>query len=69
MTKDLEKDQPLAKVHYLPGDIQILSAGTHVVCAVTGKRIHIEHLHYWDADLQEAYASAEIMMRRRQGLT
>lgn len=59
-------DQPLAIVHYLSGDIEILSSGTHVLCAVTGQKIHIEELHYWDADRQEAYATAEIMMRRRQ---
>ena len=61
-------DVVLAEVHYLSGDIEILSMGTHVACAVTGQLIEIEHLHYWDPDLQEAYATAEIMMRR-QGKT
>jgi hypothetical protein len=30
-----------------------------VICAVTGERIPIEQLRYWNSARQEAYASAE----------
>ena len=49
-----------AELRYLSGDFQIIKLGTHVICAVTAKVIPLEELRYWNADLQEAYASAEI---------
>ena len=58
-------DRP-AELRYLSGDFQIVKLGTHVVCAVTGKIIPLEELRYWNADLQEAYASAEIATKRSQ---
>jgi len=53
-----------AELRYLSGDFQIVRLGTHVICAVSGKIIPLEELRYWNADLQEAYASAEIATRR-----
>jgi hypothetical protein len=54
----------LARLRYLPGSFDVLAPGDHVTCVVTGNRIALEHLRYWSADLQEAYASAEIAVRR-----
>lgn len=48
----------MARVHYLAGTFRILSAGDHVVCAVTGARIPLEELRYWSVARQQAYASA-----------
>jgi hypothetical protein len=45
-----------AKVRYLDGDYQILSAGSYVVCAMTGAQIPIDELRYWSVTRQEAYA-------------
>jgi hypothetical protein len=53
-----------AELRFFSGDFQIVRLGTHVVCAVSGKSIPIEELRYWNADVQEAYATAEIATRR-----
>ncbi|WP_420384530.1 DUF2093 domain-containing protein [Novosphingobium sp.] len=57
----------LARLHYLPGSYRQLSAGDHVLCAITGVQIPLDTLRYWNADRQEAYASAEIATRRLLG--
>ena len=57
-----------AEVEYLDGEIRILRPGTFVRCAVTGVPISLEDLHYWNVDLQEAYASPEAKLKRL-GLT
>jgi hypothetical protein len=54
----------LARLHYLPGSFRQLSAGDHVLCAVSGAQIPLDRLRYWSADRQEAYASAEIATKR-----
>jgi hypothetical protein len=53
----------LAKLHYLPGTFRVLSNGDHVICAVTGQPIPLDALRYWSAERQEAYASAEAVMK------
>jgi len=47
----------LAKLRYLPNNFEIIDQGDHVVCAISGKKIPIENLNYWNVDLQEAYYS------------
>ena len=49
-----------ARLHYMPGTFRMLSAGDHVLCAVTRQRIPLDELRYWSVARQEAYASAEI---------
>lgn len=53
-----------AVLQYLDGEYRVLTQGTHVVCAVTGARIALEDLRYWNVDLQEAYATAEVANKR-----
>jgi hypothetical protein len=53
-----------ARVRYLAGEFQVLSAGEYVRCAVTGARIELANLRYWSVERQEAYASPEISMKR-----
>lgn len=53
-----------ARLQYLSGSFRVLSAGDHVLCAVTGARIPLASLRYWSAELQEAYATAEVAARR-----
>lgn len=48
-----------AKLRYLDGDFQVVSPGTFVRCAVTGRAIPLAELRYWSVDHQEAYADAE----------
>ena len=52
-----------AKVHYMPGTFRVLSAGDHVLCAVTGKAIALDVLRYWSVARQEAYISAEASLQ------
>ena len=47
----------LAKIKYLPNNFQIIENGDFVICAVSGKKINIEDLTYWNVDLQEPYFS------------
>ena len=50
-------NKKLAKIKYLPNNFQIVEAGDYVECAVSGKRINLEELNYWNVELQEAYYS------------
>ena len=47
----------LAKIKYLPNNFKVIQDGDHVICAISGKKIPIENLTYWNVDLQEAYFS------------
>jgi len=47
----------LAKIKYLPNNFKIVDHGDHVICAVSGKKIPLESLNYWNVDLQEPYFS------------
>ena len=47
----------LAKLKYLPNNFKIIEDGDHVICAVSGKKILLENLNYWNVDEQEAYFS------------
>ena len=31
-----------------------MEKGNYVLCAISGKKIKLENLNYWDVDLQEA---------------
>lgn len=53
-----------AKLKYLSGSFRVIAQGDHVECAVTGRRIPLGDLRYWSAELQEAYASAELASAR-----
>ena len=47
----------LAKLKYLPNNFEIMEEGDHVICAISGKKIPLEKLNYWNVDEQEAYFS------------
>ena len=47
----------LAKLKYAPNTFEVLEKGNHVICAVSGKKIPLDKLKYWNVDLQEAYIS------------
>ena len=49
----------MARIHYLPGTMRVLTPGDYVVCAVTGQPIPLTELRYWSVERQEAYCSAE----------
>ena len=47
----------LAKLKYLPNNFEIIEEGDYVECAVSGKKIRLENLNYWNVEEQEAYFS------------
>ena len=47
----------LAKIKYLTNNFQVLEEGDYVECAVTGKKINLQDLTYWNVELQEPYFS------------
>lgn len=53
-----------AKLIYGTPEFEIVKGGDHVRCAVSGAPIPLEALNYWSVELQEAYASGELMTQR-----
>ena len=49
----------LAKLKYLPNNFKVIQEGDYVICAVSGKKISLDKLTYWNVELQEAYFSYE----------
>tara|TARA_Y100000590_G_scaffold384310_1_gene455566 strand:+ start:240 stop:434 length:195 start_codon:yes stop_codon:yes gene_type:complete len=59
----------LAKLKYLPNKFEIVEAGDHVICAISGKKISLENLNYWNVDKQEAYFSyIEASMKKEKNI-
>lgn len=57
----------IAVLHYGDGEFTVLRPGRYVLCAVSGKRIPIEALRYWNPHTQEAFAGpAEALARWRE---
>ena len=46
-----------AKLKYFQGSFEIQSEGDFVICAVSGKKILLKDLKYWNVELQEPYFS------------
>tara|TARA_A100001234_G_C12495922_1_gene329806 strand:- start:139 stop:336 length:198 start_codon:yes stop_codon:yes gene_type:complete len=59
----------LAKIKYLPNNFEILENGDHVLCAVSGKKISLKDLNYWNVDTQEAYYSYKEAHIKKEGKT
>jgi hypothetical protein len=53
-----------ARLRYGDNDYEVLSHGTYVTCAVTGRAIPLGALRYWSVDRQEAYWDAEAASQR-----
>ena len=47
----------LAKIKFLPNNFEVIQDGDHVICAISGKKIPLENLTYWNVEEQEAYFS------------
>ena len=50
-------NKKLAKIKYLPNNFEVIQNGDYVLCAVSGKKISLNDLTYWNVELQEAYFS------------
>ena len=58
----------LAKLKYLPNNFQIIENGDYVECAVSGKKIELEKLTYWNVELQEPYFSFREAFKKRENI-
>ena len=58
----------LAKLEYLPNNFKILEEGDHVICAISGKKIYLDHLTYWNVELQEAYFSYKEAFLKKESI-
>ncbi|MDC0469691.1 DUF2093 domain-containing protein [Candidatus Pelagibacter sp.] len=47
----------LAKLKYLPNNFEVIQDGDYVICAISGKKISLQDLTYWNVEKQEAYFS------------
>lgn len=65
---DRDMGRDLATVHYGDGDYAVLKPGRHVICAVSGAKIPLETLRYWNPTVQEAYAGPAEALKRWQEL-
>jgi hypothetical protein len=53
-----------AVLHYGDGEFVVLTPGRYVECAVSGARIPLEALRYWNPITQEAYAGPAQALQR-----
>ncbi len=53
-----------AKLRYLDGEVQVMTPGKFVRCAVTGQAIPLDELRYWSVALQEPYVDAAASLSR-----
>ena len=58
----------LAKIKYLPNNFKIIENGDHVLCAVSGKKISLDKLNYWNVNTQEAYYSYKEVQIQKEKL-
>jgi hypothetical protein len=59
-------DQP-AILEYDTPEFRVVRPGAYVLCAVSGKRIPLSQLLYWDVERQEAYAGPAEYAQRLRG--
>ena len=62
----LNQMKKLAKIKYLPNNFEIIEDGDHVICAISGKKINLENLNYWNVELQEPYFSYKESNKKRE---
>ena len=57
-----------AKLLFKHNSFEIIEEGDYVLCAVSGKKIKLQNLNYWNVDLQEAYFSTIEVSKRLKNL-
>ena len=53
-----------AKLIFKHNYFEIVEEGDYVLCAISGKKIPLQNLSYWNVDLQEAYFSPKEVHER-----
>ena len=59
-------DKKLAKIKYLPNNFEVVERGDYVICSVSGKKIPLDKLNYWNVELQEPYFSYVEASKKRE---
>ena len=59
-------DKKKAKLIFKHNSFDIIEHGEYVLCAISGKKIYLQELNYWNVDLQEAYFSPEEVKKRKE---
>tara|TARA_B100001115_G_C15432155_1_gene202893 strand:- start:234 stop:428 length:195 start_codon:yes stop_codon:yes gene_type:complete len=60
-------DKKKAKLIFKHNSFEIIEEGDYVLCGISGKKILLKDLNYWNVDLQEAYfSSKEADLRYKQ---
>jgi hypothetical protein len=67
--RTLAGDPGLAVLHYGDGEYAVLKPGRFVLCAVTGAKIPLDALRYWNPIVQEAYSGPEQALKRWRDLS
>jgi hypothetical protein len=62
--RKIANEPGLAQLHYGDGEYAVLKPGRFVLCAVTGAKIPLEDLRYWNPVTQEAFAGPEQALKR-----
>ena len=57
-----------AKLKFNANNFEIIEEGDYVFCAVSGKKISLNELTYWNVELQEAYFSPKEAQERYEEL-
>jgi hypothetical protein len=57
-----------AKLIFKHNYFEIIEEGDFVLCAISGKKIILSNLNYWNVDLQEAYFSPKEVNERYKTL-
>ena len=57
-----------AKLIFKHNSFDIIEDGDYVLCAISGKKIELKDLNYWNVDLQEAYFSPKEANERFKSL-
>ena len=57
-------DKKKAKLSFKHNYFEIVEEGDYVECAISGKKILLQNLNYWNVDLQEAYFSPKEVNER-----
>ena len=57
-----------AKLIFKHNSFDMVEDGDYVLCAISGKKILLKDLNYWNVDLQEAYYSPKEVKERVKNL-
>ena len=55
-----------AKLNFKHNSFDVIEEGDYVICAISGKKIMLQDLNYWNVELQEAYFSPVEVNRKKK---